>query len=54
MVPRKSVFFIIVKIQSFGMVPNTALSIECDCDPLEYMKVLSLNLVKLYTQYTIA
>ena len=35
MVPRKSVFFIIVKINRFGMVPNTALSMDSDCDPLE-------------------
>jgi len=47
MVPRKSVFFTMVKIRRFGMGPNTALSIEIDCS-LENVKVLSSTLVKLY------
>lgn len=48
MVPRKSVFFIKVKINFFGIVPNTALSMERDVGPLANVKVLSSTLVKLY------
>ena len=48
MVPRKSLFFIAVKINRFGMVPYTESSIERDCDPLENVKVLSSTLVNLY------
>ena len=40
--------FIIVKINRFGMLPYTALSIHSDCDPLENVKDLSSTLVKLY------
>jgi hypothetical protein len=48
MLSRKSVIFIIVKVNRFGMVPNTTLSMERDFDSLEYVKDVSSTLVKLY------
>ena len=46
--PRKSFLLIIVKRRRFGIGPNTALSIDSDCEPLENVKVWSSTLVMLY------
>jgi len=45
---QKSVFFTIVNIKHFGRIPNTALSIDRDREPLANVKVLSYTLVKMY------